>query len=214
MRAFAFLGPAATDYLSGLRWPAPLAGAPGPWLDPGGSSPPVRACTVEQLPWWLDQELWAVELAGAIEDSGRALHAERGRLLERIDAWNAQTADELRWACTSRVRALAVAALRRDGREREGALLEQANGPEAIASVAKAAADGSGEASRLAGFTADAIGFAEDAADPVRAAGVVAYVAAHVVAGADESAPGYREAFAEERRTQAEWLRDRLRLSA
>jgi hypothetical protein len=155
VRAFAFLGTGGTDYLSGMRWPAPVGEGLGPWLDPGRSSPAVRACTVEQLPWWLDQELWAVELAGGVEDTGRSLLAERGRLLERVGTWNAAAADELRWACTARLRALAVSALRREGRDREAALLERDDGPDAIASAAQAAAEGTGDASQLAGFTAE-----------------------------------------------------------
>lgn len=181
MRAFAFLGQGATDFLSGLRWPEPSAGEPGAWLEPDTPSPAVRACTAEQLPWWLDRELWATELGGSIEETGRSLLAERGRLLTRVEAWTPSVAQELTEDCQSRLRTLAADALP----DRED---------------------------KLAGFAADAVRFAADASEPARGAAVVAYVAAHVAGGADESLPGYADGFAEERLRQATWLRTRLGL--
>jgi hypothetical protein len=177
VRAFAFLGPESTDYLSGLRWPAPSGGEPGQWLAPNDPAPSVRACTPDQLPWWLDRELWTVELDGRIEDTGRALLADRGRLVAPVAAWTSEVASELIAVCAARAR------------------------------------DHAGTTSGLAGYAEDVVRFAAEAPYPARGAAVAAYVAAHVVAGADDMQPGYPEAFAAERRRQALWLRDRLQLN-
>jgi hypothetical protein len=102
VRAYAFLRSGALDYLSQDRWPAPsAAGDPGDWLAPAGG---VRATRLEHLPWWLDDELWEVELAGVVNDAGRSLRADRGRLLRRVDLWDADVALELRDVCLRRLR--------------------------------------------------------------------------------------------------------------
>lgn len=211
MRAYAFLGRDATDYLSGVRWHVPADADPGAWVDAAPASP-LRACSAEQLPWWLDQELWVVELGGDVRDTGRSLSAERGRLLGRVVAWTPDVARELTSDCARRARDRAVAALRAGGREPEAQRLEGASDTASIAEAAAAAATEDDRASRIAGHAADLVRFADEANDPVRGAAVAAYVAAHAAAGGDEREAGYAEAFAAERLHQADWLRERLGL--
>ena len=57
----------------------------------------------EQLPYWLNWELWRVELDGEIEQGETKLVAERGRLLARVDAWDAELQDAFCRACSERV---------------------------------------------------------------------------------------------------------------
>jgi hypothetical protein len=68
-----------------IRWPktgwisAPAGGTAGSG---------VHACRIAHLPFWVDEELWRVELGGAIVEHETQLEAQRGRLQERISSWN------------------------------------------------------------------------------------------------------------------------------
>ena len=108
---YGFLGKGAVAFLSGFRWPQPVDGEPGRWVRVDMDAPRevVRGVEVEQLPWWLDDELWEVELDGSLVTDGRAVAADRARLLRRVDAWTPETARELVAACEQRVRELALA---------------------------------------------------------------------------------------------------------
>jgi hypothetical protein len=103
---YAFLSQNAVAFLSGFSWPQPANGNPGAWVHAGTDAPRavVRAVPVEQLPWWLDDELWEVEIGGALAEDGRAIAAERARLVRRIEAWTAEVANDLISACEQRVR--------------------------------------------------------------------------------------------------------------
>lgn len=92
MIAYKFLAEAGLGRFSEARWPLPEAGQPGAWLSAAG---PVRPCVsgihasrVEKLPYWLDRQLFEIELEGALVETESALVAERGRLIRRVDAWN------------------------------------------------------------------------------------------------------------------------------
>ncbi len=98
MRAYAFLDPTATDYVSGVRWPVPDERGPGAWLEPEADSP-LRGYPADQLLWWLDQQLWEVELAGDVHKTGRSVLGARGRLLAPVDAWTPDVALELTRDC-------------------------------------------------------------------------------------------------------------------
>jgi len=54
----------------------------------------VHACRVRDLPIWIDDELWEVELGGDVVAYPRKVVASRGRLTRRIDAWTPALADE------------------------------------------------------------------------------------------------------------------------
>jgi hypothetical protein len=51
------------------------------------------------LPKWMTEELWRVELAEDEEVGGGIVLARRGRLVERIDGWDDETAREYAEAC-------------------------------------------------------------------------------------------------------------------
>jgi hypothetical protein len=89
--AYKWLAADGTGPFSGFRWPLPGA-APGEWVeaavDPCGSG--VHACRVRDLPLWAGQLLYEVELDGPLTEEPTKLVAPRGRLLRRIDAWDAQ----------------------------------------------------------------------------------------------------------------------------
>jgi hypothetical protein len=108
---YGFLGEGAVAFLSGFHWPQPADGKPGRWVRAGSDAPPeaVRGVPVEQLPWWFDDELWELELDGSLVADGRAVVADRARLLRRIDTWTPEAAHELVAVCEQRVRATALA---------------------------------------------------------------------------------------------------------
>ena len=102
MIAWKFTRDGAVGPFSGVAWPEP-----GTWLRAGGDAvvacrSAVHACRPEDLPLWLDAELWLVELRGPVLRSHGKLAAAAGRLVERIDAWNAETAAEYADACVER----------------------------------------------------------------------------------------------------------------
>lgn len=211
MRAYAFLDPAATDYVSGVRWPVPDDRGPGAWLEAGADSR-LRGYPADQLLWWLDQQLWEVELAGDVQKTDRSVLGARGRLLAPVDTWTPEVARELTMDCALRLRDRAVVALAADGKGKAAAVLATAGDLESIAEAAASAASGDGGGSLLAGYTADLVRAASFMPDPARGAAVAARIAAHAHAGGDEGKQGYEEAYAEERALQGEWLRSRLGL--
>ena len=186
MRLYVFLSRERESFLTGVRWPAPANGEPAPWVEAGidGPADAVRGHELADLTWWLDDELWEIELDGELRRVRRSLLGDRGRLLRRIDAWTPAAADDLTAACVGRIQEHAVEA-RRSGAETA--------------------------AEQLDGHAADAISYAREGRG-ARGAGVAAYIAAHAVAGGDRSAPGYERRFDLEREWQAEWLKARLSL--
>jgi hypothetical protein len=211
VHAYAFLDPAATDYVSGARWPVPDEPGPGAWLEARAGAP-LRGYPADQLLWWLDQHLWEVELDGEVRATDRSMLGARGRLLAPVHAWTPDVARDLTTDCAVRLRDRAVALLEADGREDAAAALAAADDLESIAEIAASAASGEGDGSLLAGYTADLVRVALSMPDPARGAAVAGRIAAHAHAGGDEGKPGYEEAYAEERARQGDWLRARLGL--
>jgi hypothetical protein len=105
LRAYKFLRPGAIGRFSGFAWPAPEGDGPGPWVDavPSACATGIHACDVADLPYWLDAELWEIELGGQVQRTDKKLVAQRGRLLHRIDGWDDGAMDALAAACRARV---------------------------------------------------------------------------------------------------------------
>jgi hypothetical protein len=78
--------------LSGFTWPL------GEWVVVHGELEPsrrgVHACRPGDLAYWLDEELWAVELDGELRELDRLVIARAGRLVQRIETWTPQVAAE------------------------------------------------------------------------------------------------------------------------
>jgi hypothetical protein len=105
VRAFKFLLPGRVAPFSRFTWPV------GEWVEGGDGAAcntGVHACEPGDLPFWLTEELWEIELAGPIARGRHKLVAERGRLVGRVDSWNDEAAGQFAEACVARVRGLAA----------------------------------------------------------------------------------------------------------
>jgi hypothetical protein len=206
MIAYKFLRAGGVGPFSGHAWPPPARGEPGPWVIAAAGAAVVcrrgvHACRPRDLPWWLQDELWEIELDGAVTPGRHKVMASRGRLLRRVDAWDAECAQRFADACARRALDHATAALDRAGASALAGELRAAATPAAVRDVVRAADPP--EVARIA------VMMAGDAARRARtgAAVVSAYIAAHVAAhvhGADANAA--------ERTWQSEWLRVELGL--
>ncbi len=100
--AYKFLGAGEVGVLSGFAWPV------GDWVEVTGPLIPsqrgVHACLTTHMPYWVDEELWRIELGGDVLETERMLVASRGRLVERVDAWDADAIQAFVAACVDRVR--------------------------------------------------------------------------------------------------------------
>jgi hypothetical protein len=98
--AHAFTRRGALSPFTGRRWPLPEARRPGAWF------PEPHACRMEVLPEWIAPELWRIELDDVLGEEHGRIFASRGRLLERIDAWDAVAAEAFATDCCEHARAL------------------------------------------------------------------------------------------------------------
>lgn len=96
--ALKFLRPGRVGPFTQVEWPSP-----GVWLDSGGEpelcKSGIHALRPSALPFWLAEELWHVELDDVRETRSGLVLARRARLVERIGAWNDETAREFARAC-------------------------------------------------------------------------------------------------------------------
>jgi len=103
--AYKFTRPGSRSPFTGFAW------RPGQWVEAEGEldlcANGIHACRLEALPYWIDEELWRIE----IEDPGAEFEgvvvARRARLVERIDGWNPETSRQLARSCAGEVRRLA-----------------------------------------------------------------------------------------------------------
>jgi hypothetical protein len=104
-RAFKFTGPGAVSPFARSVWSEAWSTAEGELeLCRNG----VHACRADALVEWLEEELWLVELDGVEVEREGVVVARRGRVLERVDEWNMDTAAELADDCLARAEELAA----------------------------------------------------------------------------------------------------------
>ena len=87
MRAYKFLDGTGRAVFSGFRWLGPGPGdEAGPWIETDAVVPcreGVHGCRPSAVAFWLNEDLWEVDLAGEIVDVGTKIVAGRGRLRRR-----------------------------------------------------------------------------------------------------------------------------------
>ena len=212
MIAYKFLRQGQVAPFSGVPWPAA-----GEWLHATGGdracTPRVHACRVEDLAEWMDHELWRVELAGDVRaDCGKVV-ADRGRLVERIAAWDAELMAAFAEACALRARDAALTLLPA-GAARDALAACTTAEQLAVAAAALAADDAlDPDDARAAGYAGDAARHVLGArAQPVTApthAAVNGFISAHAAAFAEDDLAAVQR----ERAWQADWLSRRLCLT-
>ncbi|HZD17983.1 MAG TPA: hypothetical protein VE669_07565 [Actinomycetota bacterium] len=201
----------------------------------------VFATSIDGLPYRIDDELWEVELTdvvgatpfpeqtsygmpGVFAQHEQRVLAPRGRLLRRVNVWTAEVARAFALDCARVARKRALTALHEADRilwtgdrmadppvpgaaaaavERELLLLEQVENQVAIWREA---------------LSADAFGISHPAdayaaaAAAARASAASLYAWAMPAAGSGGEPLAAERAYADERRRQARWLRERLGL--
>jgi hypothetical protein len=201
--AYKFLARGRIGRFSEFAWPEP-----GVWVhadgDVGTCRCGIHACRTEDLPWWLADELWEVELEGHVEVGQHKLVAPAGRLRSQFDTWTPARAQEYADACAWRARDRAVQALARAGHPAEAQEL-------AASPTLDHTLDAARRLAKEIPDTRISLTIAGDGA--VRAltgaAPTSAYIAAHAAMRVDGAA-GY----AAERAWQSRWLVEQLGLFA
>ena len=213
MIAYKFLRAGRVGPFSGVTWPAA-----GEWLQAGGGdracSLRVHACRVEDLPEWLDHELWRVELDGDVRVDCGKLVADRGRLVERVAVWDAELMAAFAEACALRARDAALTLLP-DGAARD-ALAACATAEQLAAAAAALATDDAldPDEARAAGYVGDAARHVLGARSAPATAPTHAAVNGFIVAAAAAFAEDDLGAVARERAWQAAWIAARAGLEA
>jgi hypothetical protein len=198
--AYKFLREGAIAPFARVPWRRPgAAGEPGAWV--GDGPLPVHGCRLRHLPYWLNDELWQVELEGDVDEVGWALLSTRGRLLQPVDGWT-EEALALAASCAEVVRDAAGDVLAERG------LCDEARSLGAAPWDALAETVDTMPWVRDSACTRAAVDYAVTAAsclgDPVGAAFMAAVAVGH--------RDGDRAAVLRERARQAAWLAARLGL--
>jgi hypothetical protein len=172
----------------------------------------IHACRLRDLPFWLGPQLWTIELEDVLDLDDKVV-ARRGRLGQRVEAWDATCQAELAVACLGRAVGHAGDELARAGadsdadRLRSHGDLSDADARSALAQVAAEVAaacarTGHRPAERLAGYVYDIVTYLDEY--PVA---TVAYIAVRAAAERSDA-----DGEAMERAWQSEWLVRRLGL--
>jgi hypothetical protein len=199
--AYKFLRSGRVGPFSGFQWPEPdvrVDTAPEVTVCRRG----IHACRRSDLPWWLADELWEIELDGPVQVEEHKIIAAAGRLRSRIEAWTPACAQEYADACAWRAQGRAVAALAHAGYRRAARQLVACTTLDDALVAARRLADDIPETRISLTIAGDGAVRALTGAPPTSA-----YIAAHAAMRVDGPA-GY----AAERAWQSQWLVDRLGL--
>jgi hypothetical protein len=200
MIAYKFLRAGRIGPFSGFEWPARA------WVRADHETHACRygihACRTQDLPWWLADELWEVELDGPIRIAEHKIIAPAGRLLSRIDRWTSACAQEYGEACAWRACDSAVAALTRAGHRADADTLAACATLDDLLLSARDLAEHVADTRISLTIAGDGAVRALSGAAPTSA-----YIAAHAALRLDGPA-GY----AAERTWQTRWLVERLGL--
>jgi hypothetical protein len=132
--AYKFTLPGARSPFTTFTWPI------GEWVEARGPLAfcrnGIHACRPEALPRWLNDELWLIELDEVEDEQDGLLLARRGRLAERIDAWNEESSHELARSCAAVITQLAAEHPDDDLLRRRAEMIPQiADGPDPSAAA-------------------------------------------------------------------------------
>ena len=203
MIAYKFLRSGRTGPFSGYAWPTP-----GVWVradrEMVACTRGIHACRIGDLPWWLADELWEIELDGRVQVDEHKIFAPAGRLRSQIERWTPACAQAYADACAWRAHDRAVQALTRRGHASPAAELQACRTLDGVMVVARQLADAIPDTKISLTIAGDGAFRALTGAPPT-----AAYIAAHAAMRLDGPA-GYSA----ERAWQSRWLAERLRLGA
>jgi hypothetical protein len=200
MIAYKFLRSGRVGPFSAFQWPEP-----GIWVyarELAACRRGIHACRPSDLPWWLADELWEIELDGHLERDQHKIIAPAGRLRSQIQAWTPACAQEYADACAWRARERAVQALTRAGHRHEARQLATCPSLDDVLVTARQLAGAVAETRISLTIAGDGAFRALTGAPPTSA-----YIAAHAAMRLDGAA-GYEA----ERAWQSHWLVERLGL--
>jgi hypothetical protein len=203
MIAYKFLRTGRVGPFSNFNWPEP-----GIWVRAGAAPDRCRrgihACRTRDLPWWLADELWEIELRGEVQGDPHKLAAAAGRLRSRVEQWTPTCAKQYGDACAWRAGERAVRVLTDAGHRQAADELAASTTLDELLVAAR----------RLAEHVPDAripLTIASDGA--VRALSGAPATAAYIAAQAALRVGG-PAGYAAERGWQSHWLSERLGLRA
>jgi hypothetical protein len=214
---FKFLAAGGVGPFSGYRWPALRASdAPGEWTTADAPLDPCRGglhlCRQADLPFWVQEELYLVEVEGDVVEHESFVLARRARLTLRVAAWGREMAYGFSCDCAWRVRDHTADTLRRIGRNGDADVLLGCVTMDDLRGAAGRLGNGDGtHVGRLVGYTGDAATYAasgETGSGWAAAAATTAFIAAAAAGFAAGTGPG--QAAAVERNEQAVWIAERV----
>jgi hypothetical protein len=210
--AYKFLDGEGRAVFSGFRW----TGVPaGNWIETAAVRPcrdGIHGCRPPDLAWWINEELWEVELDGEVTDAGRKVVARRGRLRRRIDGWAGGGAAEFAAAVIFRARDAALAV---GGASPALEALANCRELDGVAPAARAGLAGLEEGSPAhvaVGLVADAAFFADQ--HICHAPFISACAGGHAAAARTGRREDWRAGLEAERAWQSAWIAERLGLPA
>jgi hypothetical protein len=200
--AYKFLAPGSVGPFSGFRW------KPGEWVEAAraGEGWGIHACRAQDLSWWINAELWRVELDAPVRERATQIEARRGRLLDRIQDWNEKARVAFGLSCVFQTRDVSVSALRTLG---HGDIAERLAAARTLPQLLEAATS----VQAPVGFAGEMFGYAHDAAGAytVRANAAEASFMASVATAAARGDPS---GFDEERRRESRWIAEHLGIAS
>lgn len=101
MIAYKFVDRDGTGPFTGFPWPV------DEWVEAENLEAcraGIHACRVRDLPIWMGDELWEIELDGEVIVQERKLVATRGRLLRPLPEWNEELLESFGRFCARRTR--------------------------------------------------------------------------------------------------------------
>jgi hypothetical protein len=201
MIAYKFLRSGRIGPFSAFQWPEP-----GVWVHAPGDlvacKRGIHACRPSDLPWWLADELWEIELDGRLQPDEHKIIAPAGRLRDQIEAWTPVCAQDYADACAWRAHERAVQALTRAAHPDDAHRLGACETLDEVLASARQLADDIPETRISLTIAGDGAFRALTGAPPTSA-----YIAAHAAMRLDGAA-----GFAAERAWQSQWLVERLGL--
>lgn len=106
MLFFKFLTKDNHGSLSGFKWPVPVGGFPGEWVEVEGElvmcNNGIHVCEWKDVFAWLDARMYLVEVGGECVSCDNKLAFRRARLVHRVESWNDRTARLFAADCAER----------------------------------------------------------------------------------------------------------------